>query len=106
MFDTERYNARGQALFVWGMVVGLSYIASVSGLIAAVVISVGVWRTLTALCALEAVFYMFWRRRAAFYNAMPPRHQPDEHDPAAAFEKFKAMIRAERVQVGGSLLEV
>lgn len=105
MFDTERYKARGQVLFVWGMVVGLSYISLVSGLLAAVVISVGVWRTFMALCACEAMFYMFWRRRAAFYNSMPPRHQPDQHDPAAAFEKFKAMIRAERIQVGAALLE-
>lgn len=99
MLDTERYNARGRALFVRGMVVGLSFVVIVLGLLGALALRCGVWNTFVTVCGLEVCFYMFWRGRAASLNYMPPRHEPEEHDPAAEFEKFIAMIRDERIQV-------
>lgn len=100
MFDTQRYKARGWFLLLRGLAVGLSFTALVLGSLGAfVVLRVGVLNAFTALCVAEVMFLVYWRRRAAYFNSMPPRHEPEEHDPAATFEKFKAMIRAERIQV-------
>lgn len=60
---------------------------------------VGTWQTLAYLAAIESSFYVFWLWRIAFLNSMPDRHEPDEHDAAESFDRFKAFIRTDNAEV-------
>lgn len=65
---------------------------------------VGYLNVIACLAAVEAGFYVFWLWRTAFLNAIPDRHEPDEHDAAASFERFKALTLTENAQVSKRIL--
>lgn len=95
---------RLRVLLIRGVLAAAVYWAISLVLTDALLRVVGCWNVIAYLSAFEAGFYVFWLWRTAFLNSIPERHEPDEHDAAASFERFKALTLLEHAQVSKHIL--